>query len=103
LVGNILILPLSVLLAPLPGPNIIGYWFLYRAVCHVLALLGIRKARAGTAPETFCADASLDVALDGPGGEVTARIASTHGLSGFVDFLNRTSPSTSEPAESHVS
>ncbi len=34
-VVNALLAPISVLLAPFPGPNLIGYWFLYRgcAIC----------------------------------------------------------------------
>jgi len=39
--------PLSVFLWVLPGPNVIGYWFAYRAVLHVLILLGIRRALRG--------------------------------------------------------
>src|SRR5438445_510587 len=33
---NALIAPLTILLIPLPGPNLIGYWFTYRALHHVL-------------------------------------------------------------------
>ncbi|SIO59261.1 K+-H+ exchange-related [Singulisphaera sp. GP187] len=42
---NILISPITLILAPLPGPNLIGYWFAYRAVKDALALLGLRHAR----------------------------------------------------------
>ncbi|WP_406695248.1 hypothetical protein V5E97_29855 [Singulisphaera sp. Ch08] len=42
---NVLISPISLLLAPLPGPNLIGYWFAYRAVKDARALLGLRHAR----------------------------------------------------------
>lgn len=45
LVINALLSPISVLLTPLPGPNIIGYWFVYRLICHAFALLGVRNAR----------------------------------------------------------
>lgn len=44
LILNSLIAPTTLLLAPLPGPNVIGYWFAYRAVCHWLALRGARRA-----------------------------------------------------------
>lgn len=59
LILNALITPLTVLLAPLPGPNIIGYWFLYRAICHLLALLGVRRALDGEkiGTETFASEA----------------------------------------------
>jgi Mitochondrial K+-H+ exchange-related len=48
---NLVISPLTVLLAPLPGPNLIGYWFAYRAVHHWLILIGLGRAR-GSALET---------------------------------------------------
>jgi hypothetical protein len=48
--GDVLISPITVILAPLPGPNLIGYWFVYRAVCHMLAWLGIRRARLQRVP-----------------------------------------------------
>lgn len=56
---NAIVTPLTVLLAPLPGPNVIGYWFLYRAICHLLALLGVRRAlnRERTRTETFPSEA----------------------------------------------
>jgi hypothetical protein len=41
--------PLTIILAPLPGPNVVGYWFVYRSACHALALLGIHRARGGHA------------------------------------------------------
>jgi hypothetical protein len=48
-----LLSPLSLLLTPLPGPNVIGYWFAYRAVCHLLILVGIRRALSGRVEITF--------------------------------------------------
>ena len=41
-----LIALLTVPLMVIPGPNIIGYPFAYRAICHALALLGIRNAQS---------------------------------------------------------
>lgn len=67
---NLLISPLTVLLAPLPGPNLIGYWFAYRAFHHGLILAGLRKAKTGRVPATFHeADQS---AFHGPEGEPDA-------------------------------
>ncbi len=45
---NLIISPLTVVLAPLPGPNLIGYWFAYRAVHHWLILVGLSHARRGS-------------------------------------------------------
>lgn len=35
----------AALLTILPGPNLIGYWLLYRAIVHLLALLGARSGK----------------------------------------------------------
>jgi hypothetical protein len=43
LIFNAVLSPMALLLALLPGPNVIGYWFAYRAVRHLLILLGIRR------------------------------------------------------------
>lgn len=44
---NLFVSPLTVLLAPIPGPNLIGYWIAYRAIQHGLILLGLKQARSG--------------------------------------------------------
>lgn len=62
LVLNALVTPITLLLAPIPGPNVIGYWFTYRAICHTLALLGIRRANE-IEPETH-ASTALDFYLE---------------------------------------
>ncbi len=35
--------PFAFLLFVLPGPNLIGYWFAYRAIHHLLVVWGIRQ------------------------------------------------------------
>ena len=45
--ANLLVAPLSIVLAVLPGPNVIGYWFAYRALHHGLILRGLGKMRKG--------------------------------------------------------
>lgn len=68
-VVNALLAPVSVLLAPFPGPNLIGYWFLYRGVRDLLALLGLRHARD---PRTVTTYHPIEVpALTGPSGTLT--------------------------------
>ncbi len=39
--------PALLFLWPLPGPNVIGYWFAYRAVHHAMIVWGIRRVRRG--------------------------------------------------------
>ena len=58
---NVLIAPAALaLLWPLPGPNLIGYWFAYRAVHHWLILRGIRSVRKGRIVTHYHADTTLD-------------------------------------------
>ena len=45
LIVNGVIAPFSVILAILPGPNLIGYWFAYRAIHHSLVVWGIRRVQ----------------------------------------------------------
>jgi hypothetical protein len=78
LVLNALVTPLTLLLAPIPGPNIIGYWFLYRAVCHLLALLGVRRALHEATVTEFIPSSALDE-LAGAGNE--------EGLKGLAERL----------------
>lgn len=44
----------------LPGPNLIGYWFAYRAIHHALILWGIRRLRSGWIPVELVPQAMLD-------------------------------------------
>jgi hypothetical protein len=55
-----LVAPASVVLAPLPGPNVIGYWFVYRLVCHLLIVIGTRRASSQRVPTDFRALPELD-------------------------------------------
>ena len=50
LIVNAVIAPISVLFAILPGPNLIGYWFAYRAIHHSLVVWGIRRVRRDKIP-----------------------------------------------------
>ena len=57
---NAVVSPLTLLLAPIPGPNVIGYWFVYRAVCHLLAVLGVRRAKSQDVVIEFLPLSALD-------------------------------------------
>ncbi len=67
--ANALIAPLTVVLAPLPGPNLVGYWFAYRAFRHFGALLGVHRAAGARIATSFHPTRSLDSPL-GHGGEL---------------------------------
>jgi hypothetical protein len=87
---NTLVSPLTLLLAPLPGPNLIGYWFVYRAVCHWLARLGARQARKNEGVETtFQRTEALDGSFGGADEERIACLSSTLSLQGLGAFIER--------------
>jgi len=86
---NAFISPLTVLLAPLPGPNLIGYWFVYRAVCHWLARLGARQSRSEQATTAFLSTAALASSFGVTDDERIAGLASEFGLSGLDAYLKR--------------
>jgi hypothetical protein len=44
----------------LPGPNVIGYWFAYRAIHHALILWGIRRVRRGRVEVVLRPEGRLD-------------------------------------------
>ena len=81
LIVNGTIAPFSVLLFPLPGPNLIGYWFAYRAVHHTLVVWGIRRVLRKSTPTELHPVAALDLPIerDGDGNVCSFR---THRLSG---------------------
>jgi hypothetical protein len=63
LIFNLVLSAITLLLAILPGPNVIGYWFAYRAVHHLLVLVGLWRVRSGRIATSFHASEALDVPL----------------------------------------
>jgi hypothetical protein len=92
LVLNALLSPLSLVLTPLPGPNLIGYWFAYRAVHHLLILLGIRRVMSGRVETTFHPSESLDGNEGQADGEWLTRTAADFHLKRLHDFVERVAP-----------
>jgi len=72
---------------PLPGPNVIGYWVVYRAVCHWLARLGARNACGVTT--RLHSTGALDGALGENDHERIASLTSSFGLHGLEAFVKR--------------
>jgi hypothetical protein len=61
LTGNALVAPFALAtLWILPGPNLIGYWFAYRAIHHTLIVWGIRRVRKARIPTELHPLTSLD-------------------------------------------
>ncbi|MHB1560587.1 MAG: hypothetical protein ACYC61_24305 [Isosphaeraceae bacterium] len=82
--------PALLMLWILPGPNIIGYWFAYRAVHHALIVRGISRVRRGQVALELRKVAALDwpierddqgkarhEALDGPSPRLEEHVAWT--------------------------
>ena len=64
---NAVIAPISVILAVLPGPNLIGYWFAYRAVHHMIVVWGITRVRRNLVPTELHSLESLDRPIEHDG------------------------------------
>lgn len=86
---NLLFSPLLVILAPLPGPNFVGYWFVYRAACHALALLGIRRVHTRQVETILIPNGLLNVRIEGADTQEVAKLATDFGLHGLDIFLIR--------------
>lgn len=89
LVLGLLASPSMLLLAPIPGPNFIGYWVVYRAACHALALLGINRARSRRVTTRLHSSTALDTLLGKTGEERGALVAANLGLKYLDDFIGR--------------
>jgi hypothetical protein len=61
---NSFIAPVTVLFAILPGPNLIGYWFAYRAIHHLVVVWGIQRVWRNKVPTEMVATDALDLPLE---------------------------------------
>ncbi len=86
---NLLIAPVTLVLAPIPGPNLIGYWFAYRAVCHALAVFGVRRAQADEVKFSLYPSDELDDAVAASRDEQVARLTASLKLAGLEAFVKR--------------
>ena len=91
-IANALVSPLTLLLAPLPGPNLIGYWFVYRAVCHLLARLGARHARSERVETNLISTPALDPPFGLRDDERIGNLAAAFGLPGLKAYIQRVAP-----------
>ena len=114
---NTAIAPFTVLFAILPGPNVIGYWFAYRAIHHTLIVWGIRRVRKARIPIELHPRASLDrpievneageakhAALDGGAALLDEHVAWTESESPDAADTDPPTPSTkdSEPGDNAI-
>ncbi|MDX6694231.1 MAG: hypothetical protein QOF02_1834 [Blastocatellia bacterium] len=89
LIINAIVSPLTLVLAPLPGPNLIGYWFVYRAICHLLARQGSSRARSGEVATAFVSSSELDETFAAANDERIAQAEASFGLKGLKAYLER--------------
>jgi hypothetical protein len=68
---------------------VVGFWFVYRIICHALALLGIRRASGPLVTTDFRPSEDLDVVPGETLRSRAARIAAGHRLAGLGAFLKR--------------
>ncbi|MFO0910420.1 MAG: hypothetical protein U0794_19095 [Isosphaeraceae bacterium] len=97
---NVALAPISVVLAPLPGPNLIGYWFAYRAVHHLLILRGLGRVRAGRVPITCHAAEVLDRPIEDDGEAERVAVAFGCEPAELFEFLQRQGVPVDHPAPS---
>ena len=92
--------PISILLGPLPGPNIVCYWLFYRSVIHFLARRGASRASAGGLPITLRPRPELDATIRTGDDEEIARLAEALEFPDLASILVRLFPEpAAEPRE----
>ncbi len=89
LLWDLAISPGVVLIMVVPGPNIIGYWFTYRIITHLLAMRGVLWARHGWIPFRFEAHPALDRAIALDDRVRIDRVSAELGLDDLDDFMRR--------------
>ena len=102
LVFDAVLAPLSLALALLPGPNVIGYWFAYRAVRHLLILLGIRRALSGRVETVFHPVEDLDSSGNCADERWRTRAVEQYALNGLHDYVARIAPEPEAVAEAEA-
>ena len=98
LLVDMVISPLTLLLAPIPGPNLVGYWFTYRAFCHLLAVLGIRQFSDHAGVVAFQADPLLDREFSDWTESHVSQVADGYEMKSLSEFARRQIRTKAEPA-----
>ena len=89
LVIYLVLCPLSLIAMPLPGPNLLGYWFVYRAICHLLILIGIRRAGGLTANVATRPSHWLDEPIEQMDEAVVNRVSEEYHAPHLHEFIQR--------------
>jgi hypothetical protein len=102
LIVDTIVSPSTLLLMPIPGPNVVGYWFVYRAFCHLLVLLGIRKAQYEIERTTVHQEKLLGELLNGRNEAKISDFSVKYGLKGLADFISRVDASPGDLSSDSV-
>jgi hypothetical protein len=90
---NVVAIPFGALFMILPGPNVIGFWFVYRAVYHYLAVRGVGRVRRGAVATRWQADEALDKPVSRDDVGVPSHEALSDGAK-LGDYLHWSDPET---------
>jgi hypothetical protein len=90
---NGVVAPFTVILAPLPGPNVIGYWFLYRAIHHLLVVGGTVRVGRGRVPTKLNPVDALDMPVERDDAGKTSHRALAGGGERLGEHVARSLPS----------
>ena len=85
----------------MPGPGVLAFWFLYRAMVHLLAMVGTLRARSRRLPVSCQGVEALDLPV-APGDDVELAHISEHcGIQGLETYLRRLEKRTQSPNVPH--
>jgi hypothetical protein len=97
LIVDTVISPVTLLLTPIPGPNLLGYWIAYRAFCHLLAIFGVRRAGELIDSTTMNLEGLLDEYEATGSKSAFSRLVEKYEISGLSDFLKRATGKGMDP------
>ena len=100
---NGIIAPVTIItLWILPGPNLIGYWFAYRAIHHSLVVWGIRKVQRKQVPTELNPVAALDLPIEEAVNGKMSHVALTGKAAGLEEHVTWHDPSRGKPVRSKL-
>jgi hypothetical protein len=89
-VVNGVLIPPTIVMAVLPGPNVIGFWCAYRAACHALAVGATGRWLKDRGTTVFEADEALNARVNADGNKAAVEaLEGRCGWKGFRAFLER--------------
>ncbi len=92
LIIDALLCPCSLILVPLPGPNVVGFWLVYRTVLHGLAARGASRCRAGRASLSCRPRTDLDSPIERGDHERIDRLSASIDFADLAEAIDRVGP-----------